>query len=86
MNHPHKNENDQAIKRQTRLLNAVTASKLGAMRMTLDISVPELAKRSGVPIETIETIEKGIVTPDLETLTRLALAMERNVFIEFIER
>jgi transcriptional regulator with XRE-family HTH domain len=56
---------------------------LRGLRGAIGLTQERLAEASGVKVETISRIETGVNTPDLDTLSRLALALGQPIFAMF---
>jgi transcriptional regulator with XRE-family HTH domain len=50
-------------------------SSLKAARSRADLTLSELAKKSGVAVDTISGIERGVRVPQARTLNKLARAL-----------
>lgn len=54
---------------------AFIGGRLGVVRLNLGLTVAEVARRAGVTAEGVRSIEKGRVMPGLETVERIAGAL-----------
>lgn len=63
----------------------INVEKLVLERANQGLSIIELSKKSGVHRQTISRIEKGILTPRLDTVGKLAKALEKPVE-DFLEK
>jgi XRE family transcriptional regulator, regulator of sulfur utilization len=54
-------------------------AKIRQARLEKDLSLEELAFRSGITLETLRTIEKGEANPRLTTLCQIAKALDRRL-------
>jgi len=64
-------------------INAKVGDALAKCRSDEGITQVELAKRSGIDQADISRIERGISNPSLNTLERLATAMNKSLNIDF---
>jgi len=75
--------------RSTPLYGAGTEKALGgrirAARVGRDLSVAELATSAGVSKSLVSQIERGIAAPSIDTVRRLASALQVPVFSLFLE-
>lgn len=70
------------------MVKEVIGKKLKATRLKNDMTIQELAKHAGVSSNMISRIERGLTTPSVEILMRLASAfgMSMNFFVEEAEK
>lgn len=69
----------RAIGEKAAALSASVCLQLRAARIEKDLSIYRLARLSGLNERTIDFIEKGERTPTIDTLFRIALALELDV-------
>lgn len=87
----HRDVMNEASQRDAEYLAALTkllpyeeiAREVIAVRMELGLSQEELAHRVGTSASAIARLESGSHRPSVETLRRVAQAMDRELVIEF---
>lgn len=69
------------------MIKSIIGKKLKATRLKNDMTIQELAKRASVSSNMISRIERGLTTPSVEILMRLAssFGMSMNFFVEEAE-
>lgn len=70
------------------MIKTIIGKKLKSTRLKNDMTIQELAKRAAVSSNMISRIERGLTTPSVEILMRLAssFGMSMNYFIEEAEK
>lgn len=70
------------------MIKSIIGQKLKAIRLKNDMTIQELAKRAAVSSNMISRIERGLTTPSVEILMRLAssFGMSMNFFVEEAEK
>lgn len=70
------------------MIKNIIGQKLKATRLKNDMTIQELAKRATVSSNMISRIERGLTTPSVEILMRLAssFGMSMNYFVEEAEK
>jgi transcriptional regulator with XRE-family HTH domain len=70
------------------MIKSIIGQKLKATRLKNDMTIQELAKRAAVSSNMISRIERGLTTPSVEILMRLAssFGMSMNFFVEEAEK
>jgi len=70
------------------MIKSIIGQKLKATRFKNDMTIQELAKRALVSSNMISRIERGLTTPSVEILMRLAssFGMSMNFFVEEAEK
>lgn len=70
------------------MIKSIIGQKLKATRLKNDMTIQELAKRATVSSNMISRIERGLTTPSVEILMRLAssFGMSMNFFVEEAEK
>lgn len=70
------------------MVKGIIGRKLKATRLKNDMTIQDLARRAGVSSNMISRIERGLTTPSVEILMRIASAfgMSMNFFVEDAEK
>lgn len=70
------------------MIKSIIGKKLKSTRLKNDMTIQELAKRAAVSSNMISRIERGLTTPSVEILMRLAssFGMSMNFFVEEAEK
>lgn len=70
------------------MVKSIIGKKLKATRLKNDMTIQELAKRAMVSSNMISRIERGLTTPSVEILMRIAssFGMSMNFFVEEAEK
>ena len=73
---------------KSNMIKSIIGQKLKATRLKNDMTIQELAKRAVVSSNMISRIERGLTTPSVEILMRLAssFGMSMNFFVEEAEK
>lgn len=68
----------RAIGEKSAAMSADVSRRMKAARIEKDLSIYRLARLSGLNERSIDFIEKGERTPTIDTLFRIALALDLN--------
>ncbi|WP_439259392.1 helix-turn-helix domain-containing protein [Lonepinella sp. BR2930] len=68
--------------RQAREVQQKMIAELRQYRLTQNLSQGEIAKRTGIKAQNISRLERGLVRPTLETITRYAHALGGSIVFQ----
>lgn len=76
-------QDGETVRKENITLHPASAKAVASARAEKGISQKQLAKLSGIDQSDISKIERGIANPSVETLERLAKALDRKLAISF---
>ncbi|AOF15021.1 TPA: helix-turn-helix transcriptional regulator [Yersinia enterocolitica] len=81
LNHPHVNEAYSDLQ-----IRQVMMTELKAARQRCNLTQEDIARRAGLRKQNISRMEKGIISPNLTTLSRYAAALGGTFVFKFTQK